>query len=87
MSAGSAKAYLLTYKPPFIDSAEDFGARFRLANRSAQDLLRACGYEYEETPAGKRWVWHETQLDRVENMLKELLTYVKGWNAGVEAAS
>lgn len=74
MSYESARAYLDVQRPKLIDSAEDFGRRHRITSRTAIDLLRQFSYAFVNTPSGKKWAAQETQLDRIERMLKELLT-------------
>lgn len=84
MSLQALTAYLSIQKPGHtIDSAYALEQKYRLAAQTVISQLQSHGYQHTvrtypastptPTPTRKVWVKQETQLDRVERLLVDLI--------------
>lgn len=75
MTASSLKAHLEVNRPPVVASCYELAGRYRVAEDTARNALKANGYVYDED--SRAWVRRETQLDRIERMLINLHTVLE----------
>ena len=70
MTTRDMRTYLDIRRPKVVDSAYGMADKYRISETTARSCLHECGYYLDES---KRWVRQETQLDRIESMLGQLL--------------